>query len=67
MSPSGEIRFWDSLGSALSNVDRYQQVQLDLGDDEYADRIWALGVSISLFPRMICLDILSLLIMPATI
>jgi nuclear pore complex protein Nup133 len=47
VSPSGELRFWESMSLALSNVERYQGVQLDLGADDYAERIWKVEVSAS--------------------
>ncbi|GFZ42386.1 hypothetical protein JCM24511_00101, partial [Saitozyma sp. JCM 24511] len=40
LSPTGELRFWDSMSLALANVERYQVVQLELGSDDYAERIW---------------------------
>lgn len=46
VSTSGEVRFWENMSLALSNVDRYQGVQLDLGADDYADKIWAVEVSL---------------------
>lgn len=44
VSPSGEVRFWEHLSLALSNVDRYQTIQLDLQGDS-VERIWSVEVS----------------------
>ena len=43
----GEIRVWESMSLALANVERYQGVQLELGEDDFAERIWRIEVSIT--------------------
>ncbi|WVR03681.1 hypothetical protein IAU60_000676 [Kwoniella sp. DSM 27419] len=40
VSSTGGIRFWDSMSTALSNVDRYQDVYLELGQGDYAEKLW---------------------------
>lgn len=44
VSATGELRFWENMGLALSNVQRYQSLQLSLGDD-FAERLWKLDAS----------------------
>ena len=44
-SSTGEIRFWESMSLALANVERFQSLQLDLGEDDFAERIWQVDVS----------------------
>lgn len=46
VSPTGEVRFWESMSLTLANADRYQRVQLDLGEDSFAEHIWAIDVGV---------------------
>lgn len=39
VSATGEVRFWESMGLALHNVQRFQSLQLDVGAD-FAERLW---------------------------
>ncbi|GMK59789.1 hypothetical protein CspeluHIS016_0900060 [Cutaneotrichosporon spelunceum] len=39
ISATGEVRFWESMGLALHNVQRFQSLQLDLGLD-FAEHLW---------------------------
>ncbi len=41
VSATGEVRFWESMGLALHNVQRFQSLQLDVGLD-FAERLWKL-------------------------
>jgi nuclear pore complex protein Nup133 len=45
ISPTGEVHFWETISMALSNVDRYREAEIELGDDDYADKIWRIDVS----------------------
>lgn len=38
VSATGEVRFWESMGLALHNVQRFQSLQLDVGMD-FAERL----------------------------
>ncbi|WVQ93625.1 hypothetical protein IAU59_000701 [Kwoniella sp. CBS 9459] len=40
VSATGEIRFWESMSVALSNVERFQEIYLELGEDDYAEKLW---------------------------
>nr|XP_019048984.1 hypothetical protein I302_02764 [Kwoniella bestiolae CBS 10118]OCF27914.1 hypothetical protein I302_02764 [Kwoniella bestiolae CBS 10118] len=40
VSSSGEIRFWESMSSALANVERFQEVYVELGDDDSVEKLW---------------------------
>ncbi|WWD16353.1 hypothetical protein CI109_100779 [Kwoniella shandongensis] len=43
VSPSGTIRFWESMSLALTaNSERYQELYIDLGEDDVVERIWKL-------------------------
>lgn len=44
ISATGELCFWENMGIALSNVQRYQSLQLSLGDD-FAERLWTVDPS----------------------
>ncbi|CAK9785321.1 unnamed protein product [Cutaneotrichosporon oleaginosum] len=44
VSATGEVRFWESMGLALHNVQRFQSLQLDLGLD-FAEGLWKLDDS----------------------
>lgn len=39
MSSTGEIRYWESMSLALSNVERYQQLFLDLPQGDWIERL----------------------------
>ncbi|BEI95350.1 hypothetical protein CcaverHIS631_0102990 [Cutaneotrichosporon cavernicola] len=39
VSATGEVRFWESMGLALHNVQRFQSLQLDVGLD-FAEHLW---------------------------
>lgn len=39
VAPTGEVRIWDSLSLALSNVDRFQSLDIDVGDDNL-EALW---------------------------
>ena len=45
VSAKGVVRFWESMSLALSNVDRYQEVVITLGEEEVADNVWMIDVS----------------------
>ncbi|ODO05027.1 hypothetical protein I350_05639 [Cryptococcus amylolentus CBS 6273] len=45
VSSSGEIRFWDSLSLALSNVDRYQELFVELPEGDWVERVWKIDGS----------------------
>lgn len=45
ISSTGTIRFWESMSLALANVDRYQNIKLELAEDDFADMIWNVDVS----------------------
>jgi nuclear pore complex protein Nup133 len=45
VSSTGEVRFWESMSLALANVERYQAIQMELGQDDYVQRIWKCDVS----------------------
>lgn len=45
VNSTGEIRIWESMSLALSNVDRNMGLQLDLGEDEFVEKIWKVDVS----------------------
>ncbi|WWC86014.1 uncharacterized protein L201_000885 [Kwoniella dendrophila CBS 6074] len=40
VSTSGEIRLWESMGLALSNVDRFQEIYMELGEDDFVEKLW---------------------------
>nr|XP_019002973.1 uncharacterized protein I203_04767 [Kwoniella mangroviensis CBS 8507]OCF66434.1 hypothetical protein I203_04767 [Kwoniella mangroviensis CBS 8507] len=40
VSTSGEIRFWESMSLALANVERFQEIYVELGEDDFIDRLW---------------------------
>ncbi|WVF65992.1 hypothetical protein IAT40_000730 [Kwoniella sp. CBS 6097] len=40
VSSTGEIRFWESMSVVLSNVDRFHEIYLELGEDDFAERLW---------------------------
>ncbi|OCF44072.1 hypothetical protein I317_02025 [Kwoniella heveanensis CBS 569] len=40
VSSTGEVRFWENMSVALSNVDRFQEIYLELGEDDFAERLW---------------------------
>lgn len=44
VSPSGDVRFWESMGIALSNAERYQELDLNLSEDDFAEKIFRLDV-----------------------
>ena len=44
VSPSGEIRVWESMSLALSSSNRFQTLYLELGERDRADRIMRLDV-----------------------
>ncbi|WVO24839.1 uncharacterized protein IAS62_006218 [Cryptococcus decagattii] len=39
VSSTGEFRYWESMSSALSNVERYQQLFLDLPQGDWIERL----------------------------
>ena len=43
----GEVRFWDHLSLALSNVDRFHTVDLKLNDTDFADHLHSINVTTS--------------------
>jgi nuclear pore complex protein Nup133 len=45
VSSTGEIRFWENMSLALANVERYQTLELELGEGDFAERIWKVDVS----------------------
>jgi hypothetical protein len=45
VGPSGEVRFWDNVGIALANVDRYIALDLELAEDDFAERLFRVDVS----------------------
>ncbi|WWD09172.1 hypothetical protein V865_007294 [Kwoniella europaea PYCC6329] len=40
VSSSGEIRIWESMSVALANVERFQEIYVELGEDDFIDRLW---------------------------
>ncbi|WRT63927.1 uncharacterized protein IL334_000854 [Kwoniella shivajii] len=42
VSTTGEIRFWESMSLALANVDRYQEIYVELGEDDFIERLWTI-------------------------
>ncbi|WWC58351.1 uncharacterized protein I303_100891 [Kwoniella dejecticola CBS 10117] len=40
VSTSGEIRFWDSMSVALANVDRFQEIYVELGEADAVEKLW---------------------------
>ena len=45
ISTTGHVRFWETMSLALANVERYQSMKLELGDDDLAQRIFKIDVS----------------------
>ncbi|KAL7420109.1 hypothetical protein Q5752_005074 [Cryptotrichosporon argae] len=44
VSATGEIRFWESMSLALANVERYQVLEVPLGED-FVERLWKADAS----------------------
>ncbi|WVQ77306.1 hypothetical protein IAR50_006990 [Cryptococcus sp. DSM 104548] len=42
ISSSGEVRFWESLSLALGNVDRYQELFLELQEGDWVEKVYKL-------------------------
>ncbi|WWC66609.1 uncharacterized protein I206_100512 [Kwoniella pini CBS 10737] len=40
VSTSGEIRFWESMSVALANVDRFQEIYVEVGEDDSVEKLW---------------------------
>lgn len=45
VSATGEVRLWESMSLALANVNRFQPLELPLGSEDFAERIWRLDDS----------------------
>ncbi|RXK40460.1 hypothetical protein M231_02293 [Tremella mesenterica] len=45
VSPTGEMRIWESMNLALANVDRFQRVELELEQDDFVQKIWEISSS----------------------
>ncbi|EIW66527.1 hypothetical protein TREMEDRAFT_74725 [Tremella mesenterica DSM 1558] len=43
VSPTGEMRIWESMNLALANVDRFQRVELELEQDDFVQKIWEIS------------------------
>ena len=61
ISTTGDVRFWETMSLALANVERYQSLRLELEEDDFAQRIFKIDVSLMLC-RWSCEFILLILI-----
>jgi hypothetical protein len=43
----GQVRTWENMSLGLGSIDRYQETEIDLEEDDAVDKLWKISVSYS--------------------
>ena len=57
VSSSGEVRFWDSIGTGLAGAERFSTAKIPLLDTETVDGLERIDVCVVFLPLFLCLRI----------
>jgi hypothetical protein len=41
----GQVRTWENMSLGLGSIDRYQETEIDLEEEDAVDKLWKISVS----------------------